>query len=182
MEVIKLPSSKNIWIGCLSALGCEILFGLSYIFTKDATKAASVFALLGWRFLIAVIVMSICVAIGVVKIHLKEKSLKPLLIVALLSPVIYFIGETFGISMTTASESGAFLACIPIVSVVASTLILKRKPTRFQIVGILVTLVGVLITVFAVGTLASFSIGGYIMLSIAVVSYALYSVFVEKNS
>lgn len=159
-----------------------MLFGFSYLFTKNATASASAFALMGWRFLIAIIVMSICVATGFLKIELKGKSLKPLLVVALLSPVIYFIGETFGISLTTASESGAFLACIPVASVAASTLILKKKPTKQQAIGILVTLAGVLVTVFAVGGSTSFSAAGYVMLTVAVIAYALYSVFVEKAS
>lgn len=82
-----------------------------------------------------------------------------LLRVALLHPVLYFIGETLGIRLTTASESGVFLACIPVVSLAASALILQKKPGRRQLAGILVTLLGVLITVLAC---------------------ALYSVLVEK--
>lgn len=179
---MKAKTNNSILVGCLCALGCELLFGFSYLFTKNATASASAFALMGWRFLIAIIAMGICDTIGLMKINLRGKSLRPLLKVALLSPVIYFMGETFGISMTTASESGAFLACIPVASVVASTQILKKKPTKQQTIGILVTLAGVLVTVFAVGRSVSFSAGGYVMLTIAVFAYALYSVFVEKSA
>lgn len=170
----------NIVIGCLCALGCEALYGLSYIFTKATTGRASAFALLGWRFIVAVIVMSICIMIGLIKVNLKGKKLKPLFLVALFSPSIYFIGETIGISHTTASESGVFLATIPVASLIASTLVLKKEPARIQIAGILVTLLGVMLTVFAVGASSSLSLIGYISLIFAVVSYALYSVFVEK--
>ena len=167
-------------IGILCAIGCEAFFGLSYLFTKTAPQAAGAFALLGWRFLIAVIMMTLCVLLGLVKINLKGKPIKPLLLVALFNPCIYFIGETIGISHTTASESGAFLACIPVASLLASTLILKHKPTKIQTVGILITLIGVLITVFAVGASSSLSVIGYVFLIVAVLSYALYSVYVEK--
>lgn len=173
---------KNIMIGSFCAVGCEVLYGLSYIFTKQATDHASVFALLGWRFLLALVVMSVLVAVGALKINLKGKSLKSLFVVALFSPVMYFIGETFGIRHTTASESGVFLACIPVASLIASAAILRKKPTRLQVVGILITLAGVLITVFVVGTSSSLSIAGYAFLMVAVVSYALYCVFVEKAS
>lgn len=179
---MKRNTDKNILIGCLCALGCELLFGFSYLFTKSATDLASVFALMGWRFLIAIAAMGLCAAIGLVKIDLRGKRLKPLLVVAIFSPILYFIGETFGISLTTASESGAFLACIPVASVLASTLILQKKPTKQQTIGIMVTLAGVLITVFAVGGSTSFSVTGYVMLCVAVIAYALYSVFVEKAS
>lgn len=173
---------RNVKLGCLCALGCETLFGFSYLFTKNATNHASALSLLGWRFLIAAIVMSVCVMTGTVKVALRGKGIKPLLIVALFSPVIYFVGETVGINMTTASESGAFLACIPIVSLIASSLILDEKPVKMQVAGIVITLIGVLITVFAVGLSSSFSVIGYVMLTIAVISYALYSVYVEKAS
>ena len=167
-------------VGCLCALSCEVLFGLSYVFTKQATESAGAFELLGWRFFTAFLVMTLLVITGTVKINLKGKKLKSLLLVALFSPVIYFIGETVGIANTSASESGVFLACIPVVSLAASSLILKKKPTGRQTMGIVITLAGVLVTVFAAGASASLSVAGYIFLTIAVISYALYSVFVEK--
>ena len=167
-------------IGSLCALGCEVLYGMSYVFTKQATLSASALSLLGWRFVLAFFVMSILVIIGAINVDLKGKSIRPLLLVALFSPVIYFIGETVGISNTTASESGVFLACIPVAALIASTLILKKKPSKLQIIGILITLAGVLVTVFAVGATSSFSIVGYAFLLMAVVSYALYCVFVDK--
>lgn len=173
-------NQKNNMVGILCAIGCETLYGLSYIFTKQATACASELALLGWRFFLAVIVMSLCVLLGLIKVNLKGKPLKPLLLVALCSPCVYFIAETIGISHTTASESGVFLACIPVASLIASTLILKEKPSKMQLIGILITLAGVLITVFAVSASSSLSVLGYAFLLVAVVSYALYSVFVDK--
>ena len=173
---------SNVILGCLCALGCETLYGLSYMFTKQATEFASAFALLGWRFFVAAVVMTVVVLCGAVKLNLKGKRLKPLLLVALFSPCIYFITETIGISHTTSSESGVFLACIPVVSLIASTLILKKKPAKVQVAGISITLIGVIITVVAVGTSSSLSVIGYALLLIAVISYALYCVFVDKAS
>ena len=117
---------------------------------------------------------------GIIKINLKEKSLRPLVIIAVFNPAIYFIGETFGISNTTASESGIFLACIPVASLVASTLILNKKPSGWQVTGIFITLIGVVMTVLAVGISSSLSITGYGFLGMAVLFYALYSVYVDK--
>lgn len=179
---MKAIRHNNFIIGILCAIGCEVFFGLSYIFTKTATQEASAFALLGWRFIMAFVIMSVIVLLGIIKINLKGKPIMPLILVALFSPCIYFIGETIGISRTTASESGVFLACIPVASLVASTLILKKKPSKIQVVGILITLVGVAVTVLAVGAASSLSVTGYVFLLVAVVSYALYSVFVEKAS
>jgi drug/metabolite transporter (DMT)-like permease len=181
LAVILMESKQNnVVIGCLCALGCETLYGLSYMFTKQAIELASAFALLGWRFLVAAVTMSILVSFGIVKNNLKGKNTRLLFRVAFFSPCVYFIAETIGISNTTSSESGVFLACIPVVSLIASTLILKKKPTKLQTIGILITLVGVITTVLAVSTSSSLSIIGYAFLLVAVASYALYCVFVDK--
>lgn len=173
-------ASRDILIGSLAALVCEFIFGFSYMVTKYAVESASPFALLGWRFLVAFVIMSLTLAFGFIKIDLRGKSIGPLLIVAIFSPCTYFIGETIGIIHTTASESGVFLACIPVASLIASTLFLKKKPSRIQLIGILITLFGVVLTVFALGVESSLSLMGYSFLFMAVISYAFYSVFVEK--
>lgn len=173
-------SDTGVLLGCLCALGCELMFGLSYLFTKDATGTASPLALLGWRFAVAALTIGGCAAVGLVKLRLRGKSLKPLLRVALCSPIAYFVGETYGIRLTTAAESGAFLACIPVASIVASALLLKKKPTRRQVVGILITFAGVLVAVLAAGIEARLSVVGYAMLVLAMAAYALYGVSVEK--
>ena len=90
--------------------------------------------------------------------------------------------ETIGIRMTTASESGAFLACIPVVALIMSSLILKEWPSRWQVVGVITTLVGIIMAVFAAGGSTHFSLVGYLILGLAVVSYALYCVDVERAS
>ena len=163
-------SQKDIVVGCLCALGCEVIFGLSYLFTKQATGAASELALLGWRFIVAFLVMNACVLSGLIKIHLKNKSLKKIVLVAVCNPLIYFTGETVGINY-----SSAYLFS-------SSVGVLHKKPAPRETAGIGLTLLGVFITVLVVGMEASFSPAGYAMLSMAVISYALYSVFVEKAS
>lgn len=170
---------NRILTGSLCALGCEVLYGLSYLFTKQTAETASPLALLGWRFVVALAAMSLCVALGFISVRLKGRRLGPLLRVALFCPCLYFIGETVGIRETTVTESGVFLACVPALSLLASTVILKKKPTKRQIIGILVTFLGVMTTVVAVGLSSSLSPVGYAVLMLAVVAYALYSVFVD---
>ena len=170
---------NRVLTGSLCALGCEVLYGLSYLFTKQTAETASPLALLGWRFVVALAAMSLCVALGFIPVRLKGRQLGPLLRVALFCPCLYFIGETVGIRETTVTESGVFLACVPALSLLASTVILKKKPTKRQIVGISITFLGVMMTVIAVGISSSLSPLGYAALMLAVAAYALYSVFVD---
>jgi len=173
-------SKNNLLTGCLCALAAETLFGFSYILTKQVTDDTSVFTLLAWRFTIAFVFMTILIAAGLIKIKIRGKKLRPLFLIALFNPLLYFLFEAKGISLTTASESGVLLACIPVSCVIASALILREKPSKGQVAGILTTLAGVTITVLAVGISASFSVAGYSFLLVSVIVYALYSVYVEK--
>ena len=175
-----MKGAHRVLAGGACAVSCEALFGLSYLFTKDALAGASELALLGWRFLIGALAMLSCAALGIVKVDLRGGKLRRLFSIALFSPVLYFIGETIGIGRTSASESGAFLACIPVAALAASSICLKKKPAGIQVLGILATLCGVLATLLAASARPSFSPLGYAMLMLAVASYAMYSVLVEK--
>lgn len=108
-----------------------------------------------WRFAIALAVMLAMWTFGLISLNLKKKGFGRVLLLGLFSPVLYFVGETYGIKSTTTSESGAFLTSISVL--------------------------GVLISVLAVGIKASFSLFGYAMLLLAVLSYAFYCVLVEKS-
>lgn len=168
-------------LGVLAALGCETLFGLSYLFTKSATNAhATELALLAWRFIFAAAFMLLLVALRVIRLELRGKRLGPLLLISLFSPVAYFVGETFGISHTTASETGIILGACPVVTLIAAALILRIKPKLRELFGIFIAVAGVVVATVAKGIEASFNVFGYAMLALAAVSYALYVVYVVR--
>ena len=171
---------NKVVLGMLCAIGAETIYGTSYVFTKTATENASALTLLGWRFLVAFVIMTLLVLCGIIKLDYRGKNINKLIKIAIMFPGIYYVGETFGINLTTASESGTILACIPVMAVVASTIILKEKPYRMQLIGIGITLIGVIITVLAVSISLSFSVMGYFLLIVGVISYALYCVFVDE--
>lgn len=174
-------SKRRIIRGNIYALVSICFFGFSYLFTKSVTEEVSALSLLSWRYLTALIVMSILLAFRVIRIDLKGKSLAPLLKIAVLVPVIYFIGETYGVQLTTASESGCIVASIPAVTMLMSAVILKQMPTGKMIAGIALTLGGVVVCVLSQGMSMSFNPLGYLMLIMGVVSYALYGVFSRKE-
>jgi drug/metabolite transporter (DMT)-like permease len=167
-------------IGVLCAVACEVLFGFSFLFTKKIIATVSPMTLLSWRFIFAFLLMTACIPLRLIKINLRGKRLLPLFLVAVFQPVLYFIGETIGIKLTTASESGTFISVVPITTLVFSALILKESPRRLQVLGIVVTVAGVLAIVLIKGLDASLSPAGYAMLLVAVVSASLYAVFSRK--
>jgi len=175
-----LPIKNKILSGSLSAIFCEVLFGFSYLFTKRITDSISPMTLLSWRFIIAFLFFNICMLAGILKVDFKNKSISSLFLVGIFQPVLYFIGETIGINLTSASESGTIIACIPIITLLLSSLLLKEIPTKLQVTGVSISAIGIILIVLTKGAEVTFNPVGYIMLFLAVTSYSLYSVFSEK--
>jgi len=172
--------NRNEIAGVLCGIFSHVLFALSFLFTKEAVNTYSAFTLLSWRFLFAFAAMGICALTGVIKLNLKGKSLWPLVLIAIFQPVVYFLGETYGIKLTTASESGSLVAFHPIVTIVLCSLIIKEKPTRPQVMGIVVSVSGVLTMMLAKGLDASLNVLGYVIILLAMTSDALSITFQRK--
>ena len=169
-------------VGVLAALATELIYGVSFVFTKAAVEVVSPSALLAWRFTTALVVLGALVATRVARLTLTRATWKPLLALAVCQPLLYYSAETLGVRRTTASESSIVLAMIPVGTLVASWLVLGKPPTRRQTIGVLITVAGVVTTVAAGGVRADFDPIGYLFLFAAVAAYALYAVFAERDS
>jgi len=172
--------SKRTNIGLAATIGTGLLYGCSFVFTKGVTNTIDPFTLLGWRFVTALVAMLILMAMRVIRVHVTRATIGTLLLLAVFQPLVYYICETYGVKRTTASESGLIIASIPVAIVLAGMVVVRTRPSRWQVAGIAITLVGVVATVAAGGLTAAFDLGGYALLIGAVVSYALYAAFAER--
>lgn len=169
-------------IGIAAAVGTELLYGVSFVFTKGAVELLTPAALLAWRFVTAFAALGLLAAARVIRVTLTRATVGPLLLLALFQPLLYYAAETLGVQRATASESGILVAIIPVGVLVASWLVLGRPPSRRQVVGILVTFAGVVATIAAGGVRVGFDPVGYAFLLAAVASYSLYAVFAERDT
>lgn len=172
----KKPSLSPFIRGSLYSMLAAIIYGLSYVFTKNISNYYSPMTIIGWRFLVAFIVMELMRRFGIIRVDYRGKDIRALLRLVFLYPVIYFIAETFGIRLTTASESGIVIATIPVATLALSAIILKEKPTLYQMIGIGTSTVGIFLIVLSQSLSASLHIVGYLALITAVFAYALFAV------
>lgn len=177
--VINMKDKKQS-VAVICSILASALFGLSFMFTKKTVTQVSSLSLLAWRFTFAFVAMSICALFRVIKLDLRKKSIKPLLVIAIFQPVLYFIGETYGIQLTTSSESGAIVACLPIITICMSALLLHEPPTKLQTVSIIVSVAGVILIVISKGLNASLNVWGYLLLLMAMLSDSLYVIKARK--
>ncbi len=158
----------------------SVIFGFSFLFTKETLDHLDIFQLLGLRFLFALIVMAIMALARIIRINLNRDKIKAMLPLVLLQPAVYFIGETFGIGLTSSSESGMMISLMPIAIALFSIRILKEKLTFRQWIAVFASVAGVGMIIGTAGFGTSGNIFGYLLLIIAVTAEGLYSPLAKK--
>lgn len=154
-----------------------LLWGLSFVFTKISLEELKPSEIMAVRWMISAVLYSLLGACGVVKINLRGKPLKPLLLLVLVEPVAYAYCETWGVKLTTPTESSIFISSIPLAVVALSFLFLHRKPTGRETIGVLAGFAGVAICViFAPGAAAGGKLLGYILLICTVILGGAYNI------
>ena len=166
------------------------IFGFSFLFSKVALQMTVPSVLLAVRFTTAFAVLNLIAFAGrnirkkdgkpLVEFSLKGKPLKYVLLLALFQPIVYFLGESYGIEYTSSAFAGTIIAVIPIMGIVFDVLIMKASVTVKQVVCAAVSVVGVAVTTLgAEGMKSSFI--GVLFLLVAVVAGALFYVFSKKS-
>ena len=159
----------------IAALLCNFFWGLSFMASRIAMNTASVPVLLSHRFLLAFLAMSAVLPAHRLDCRLREKPLRPLLLLGFLQPVVYFIGEQYGILHSTTIFSGVMISTIPIVSILAAMPILREKPTTGQMLFSLLSAGGVI----GIGLISRSSGAldwiGVLALAVAVLSAVVYT-------
>lgn len=167
----------------LAGIAISIIFGLSFLFTKQGLDDFSPMVLLSYRFGIAAVIIALLTVTGTIKVSFKGKSLKGIFLLALFHPTVYFIMETIGIKYTSSSEAGIMIALIPIVVMVLARIILKERPSNAQKFFILVSVLGVIFIIMMSGSLQlQGHFIGSIALMTAVFAGSVFSVLSRKLS
>jgi len=167
-------------IATLAALAGYSIFGFSFLFSKTALNLTTPFVLLAVRFLAAFLLLNVLVLVGVIKLDLKGKPIRMLLVLGLVQPVLYFICESYGIAMTTASFSGVMIGLVPVVGLVFDMIFMKERCTVLQAVFTVTSVIGVAMT--TTGGFGTVSILGFVLLLGAVVTAVLYAIISRKTA
>ena len=166
---------KHIFFAVLAAILAQVIFGLSFLFTKICLGTASALVVIANRYLIAFIGLTVVVIVTKTKFTFNKQIWK-LLLMSLLQPIIYFLCETYGIQMTTSSFSAVMIAMIPIIAMIGGIFFLGEKPSFWQYVFALLSASGViLIAVMGVEEGSVLPLG-ILLLFFAVVASAGYNI------
>lgn len=138
--------------------------------------------LLALRFLFASVLLWVMRLLGIIRIDFRGRRVAPLYFLALFQPLLYFIFETLGINLTSASESGLMIALIPVVVAVMGYLFPGERPGRLQWTSILVSVAGAIFITVMKGFNGGGSLAGFLFLAGAVLAAGVYNILSRKLS
>lgn len=162
----------------LAGVTMAVIFGLSFMFTKNALTFARPFEFLAFRFGISSALILIPLGLKVIK--LRRKPCRKLLLVSLFQPVLYFIFETLGLSRIPSSEAGIIIATTPIAVAILSPIFLKEHPHVLQIPFLVSSVCGVIL-MMGMNSLQGDLLGDLLILG-AVLMAAFYNIASRKFS
>jgi drug/metabolite transporter (DMT)-like permease len=167
----------------LAGIFIALLFGFSFLFSKQSLNTMAPMELLAHRFTLASLLLILLIAIKFIQIRLNWKLLFDLLPLALFQPLLYFLGETYGIKYTSASESGIIISLIPVAVTLLEVIFLKERVKLKQWFLILMTVLGFFLIVLAgSGYVFQKHLWGIVALLIAVFAASAFNILSRKSS
>lgn len=153
------------------------------MFTKIALEELEPIEVMAIRWLIPPAIYAVLIVCGVLKVNFRGKKLKYLLMLVVVEPVLYANFETLGVDLTTASESPLFIGAIPLFVIPVQLLLFHKKPSRKEILGVLIGFAGLLACiVFSPAASAGGKLLGYFILTLTALTGACYNGFAAKAS
>ena len=173
----KNPNALKIYVQIILA---NFFWGLSFIWTDIALKAnIGPITLVTVRMILATILLGVWAKYMGNLQKIQFKHLKYFLGLALCEPFLYFLCETYGQTMVSPTVTSVIVATIPLFTPIVGFLILKEQINISTIIGIVISMIGVLAVVFSGDNNISGQMIGAILVFGAVLTALGYAVFVK---
>lgn len=122
-----------------------LFWGMSFVWTAIVLETYPPITVIFLRLLISTAVLFLWLKIFGKFKKIKKEHYKLFLLSSLFNPFFYFIGENYGVKLTSPTISAVIIATIPLVVPVFAWFWLKEKLTALNILGLVVSFTGVVI-------------------------------------
>jgi drug/metabolite transporter (DMT)-like permease len=164
----------------LSVVVAMLLWSMSFIWSKLAFDTYSPFTVLLFRLSIAGFVLYFVAKSLKVLQKVKKSDFKIIILLSFFEPFLYFIGENFGLALVTPSTASIIISTVPLFMPLVGFYYFKEKISIHNIIGVLISVIGVLFVILNKDLSISGHPMGIALLALAVFSALGYTV-VLKN-
>ena len=157
----------------------QIFWGASYLMSDFALKIFPAATLVSIRISIAAVVLGV---VGLITRQLQKiefRDWKYFLLASFAEPFVYFLCEAEALNHVSPTIASVMLSFIPLLTPIFAFFFLKEKVTLMNVLGIVVSVAGVLMIILDGGELSA-DVLGILLLFIAVLASIVYTLVLRK--
>lgn len=159
-----------------------IIWSFSFIWTRMAIVSFQPMTLITLRLVLAsVLLFVVSKATGNFQ-PLRKRDVPLFLLLAFFEPYIYYVGETYGLTLVESTLASVIISTIPLFAPVFAFFLLKEKIGWMNVAGILVSLVGVFFVIYEPSGGFNANPWGVALMFLAVFAAICYSATLRKIS
>ena len=159
-----------------------VFWSFSFIWTRVAILSFPPMTLITLRLIIASVLLFVVAMVSGKFQKLRRKDFKLFLLLAFFEPFLYYVGETYGLTMVESTLASVMVSTIPLFAPILAFLILRERIGWANIAGIVISLVGVFFVIYQPGGGFSANPWGVALLFLAVFAAICYATTLRKIS
>ena len=175
-----IKTMKNVnWSAYVGIMIAMTVWSCSFLFTQEALKSFNPITVVTLRIGLATALLGLYGWVAGRLQKPRKQDIWLFLLGGAFQPFSYFMCETYGLSMTSATVTSVVMAMIPLFAPLVAWVLLRERVTWMNMAGIVVSMVGVMMLVVEKGDV-NVSVEGLLVLMGAVMSAAMYSTILRK--
>ena len=156
-----------------------VFWGFSFVAFKFAIQSFRPITIVFFRLLVSIVFL-FGFALAFKRLNkIKRKDQKWFLLLALVEPFFYFLGEAYGLTLVTATVGAVIISTIPLIVPFAAYYLFKEKLTPMNYLGLLISFGGVLLVVLTRSGGLAADWKGILLMFVAVLSAVSYTMVVK---
>ncbi len=170
---------NRFWV-ILSVTLAMVFWGITFVVYKFANLSFNPFAIIFIRLVISMPFLFGFAALSGRLMKIKRKDIKWFFLLAFFEPFIYFLGEVFGITLVSSTVAAIIISTIPLFVPIAAYFILRERMSLTNIMGLVLSFIGVIMVVMASEGRISGNIHGILLMFVAVFAAVGYTILAKR--
>jgi drug/metabolite transporter (DMT)-like permease len=162
-----------------AAVLASLFWGYSFVWFKQANQFYDPLTIVILRLIISSIVIAVILKVSKHEEKIAKEDWKHLLLLAFFEPFLYFLGESFGLTMVSATTGAIIITTIPLFTPIFTHFLAREQISVMGVAGLLLSFVGVIMVVTG-DKQGENSILGIALMFLAVFAAILYGISLKK--
>lgn len=135
------------WLPVGAAILSMVFWSFSFVWVKVVYEAYGPLTTVLFRLLISSGLMFLFTILTKKLQRISKEDLKLFILMAFFEPFLYFMGESYGLLYVSSTVASVIVATIPLFSPIAAWYFYKEKLSRTNLIGLIITFMGVSLVV-----------------------------------